>query len=384
MGTYSIATGTASSTSVNNNFGELLPGTIEGVVYVDANNNGLFSAETLLPNVPISLTGIDDQGNSVTANATTSAAGAFSFANLRPGTYSVSETTQPAAYVDGLDTRGNSVPLVGSAGGNDTINSITVLSGQTASGNNFGEVPPSTIQGRVFADGNNDGLANNGDNGLAGITVTLSGTDVFGNPVTDTTSTDTNGNYSFDFLLAGNYVVTEPTQPASYFDGFESRSNVVLPGTIGSDVITGIVLGVGQTSSGNNFAEVPDVMPQGFAYIDANNNGVKDPGEPGLSGVQINLTGVGNDIFGNPIPSRTEFTDGQGFYQFTSIPPGTYTITEVQPAGFQDGQEQNGTPAAASVINDSFVAIPLINTTSGGDYNFGELSPSGSVSVLLM
>ena len=46
-------------------------------------------------------------------------------------------------------------------------------SGQTASQNNFGDVPPSTVSGRVFVDHNNSGTLNGSDSGLGGVTVTL-------------------------------------------------------------------------------------------------------------------------------------------------------------------------------------------------------------------
>ena len=52
---------------------------------------------------------------------------------------------------------------------------------------------------------------------IAGTTVTLTGTDEFGNGVSETTTTDANGNYSFTGLNPSNssgYTVTE-TPPAS-------------------------------------------------------------------------------------------------------------------------------------------------------------------------
>ena len=379
LGTYSIAVGTPSSSSDDNNFGELPPAMLSGSVFVDANNDGLRTGENGIPMVTISLSGIDDQGNSVNRTATTDASGAYQFTDLRPGTYQVEES-QPVSYVDGFETRGNVVPIAGSAGGPDTIGGISLVPGQTAANNNFGELPPGQISGRVFADINNDGLLNGNDSGLAGIALVLNGTDVNGQAVTRMTTTDVDGNYEFNGLVGGTYTVAEPTQPNGYFDGLEARNGVLQPGSIGTDAINGIVLPIGGSIAENRFAEVPVVDPHGFVYIDSNNNGIRDAGEVGIPGVPVELSGFGVDVFGNVVTPQTVFTDQDGFYRFANLSPGQYTITETQPFGFQDGQEENGTPAAQIVNNDQFVGIDLTNQTDGGDYNFGELSPTGRLS----
>ncbi len=180
-------------------------------------------------------------------------------------------------------------------------------------------------------------------------------------------------------LSPGNYTVFEPVQPSGYFDGQEARGNLLLPGSIGTDLIANVALAIGGLATQNNFGEVPEVDPQGYVYIDANSNGVRDPGEFGIGGVSITLTGVGPDVFGNAVNPQTAFSDANGFYQFANLAPGHFTITETQPAGFQDGQEQNSAPPASLVNNDQFVDIDLTNDVFGGDFNFGELSPTGSL-----
>ena len=66
-------------------------------------------------------------------------------------------SAKPAGYLDGYETRGNVTPLPGSSGGPNTIGGIVVGSGQTAGNNNFGDVPPANVSGRVFVDHNNSG-----------------------------------------------------------------------------------------------------------------------------------------------------------------------------------------------------------------------------------
>ncbi len=89
-------------------FGEILPATISGKVFVDANNNGQFDqGEPLLPGVTIYLL---DQSKTHIAVTQTDQNGEYFFTDLKPGTYGTEEV-QPAGYFEGAD-------YVGSVGGN--------------------------------------------------------------------------------------------------------------------------------------------------------------------------------------------------------------------------------------------------------------------------
>jgi len=73
-----------------------LPSSISGFVYEDSGNDGVKGAgEAGIAGVTVKLTGTDDLGNPVSLTTTTAADGSYSFATLRPGTYTVVET-QPA------------------------------------------------------------------------------------------------------------------------------------------------------------------------------------------------------------------------------------------------------------------------------------------------
>jgi hypothetical protein len=66
----------------------------------------------------------------------------------------------------------------------------------------------------------------------------------------------------------------------------------------------------------------------GIKFEDLNANGVRDPGEPGLAGFTITLTPSGGGA------ARTVVTDANGNFLFTDVPPGTFTLSETQRAGF--------------------------------------------------
>jgi len=91
------------------------------------------------------------------------------------------------------------------------------------------QVTTSSIKGTVYRDDNrNDAIDAN--EGMTGVTLTLSGTDVFGNAIANrTTATTAGGAFTFDRLPAGTYQIVE-TQPSGTFDRNETA------GTAGGDV----------------------------------------------------------------------------------------------------------------------------------------------------
>jgi hypothetical protein len=127
----------------------LAPSTIQGLVYVDLDNNGQVDlGERAVPGVTVTLTGIDDVGHAVNRTAQTDINGVYFFLNLRPSNaagYTVTET-QPADLLDGRDTLGtvNGV-LTGSSAVNDAFSAITLPQGGSLAENyNFGERPLTT------------------------------------------------------------------------------------------------------------------------------------------------------------------------------------------------------------------------------------------------
>jgi hypothetical protein len=127
----------------------------------------------------------------------------------------------------------------------------------------------------------------------------------------------------------------------------------------------------------------------GHVYSDADNDGVREPDgneyfvpEYGLEGVVLHLTGT-NDL-GQAV-NMTVTTDANGYYEFTGLRPGTYSITraEMDPStGFYDGQNTVGSAGGTSNESntdpdmngaDSIFDIVLGADVSGVGYDFGML-----------
>ena len=112
------------------------------------------------------------------------------------------------------------------------------------------QIRASSLAGSVFADDNVTETFEAGE-GMAGVLLTLSGTDAFGNAVSFTTTTDTNGAFSFDNLPpsdSSGYTLVE-TQVSTHYDRSETAGT--LGGTVDNatfsddpaqNTISGIVL----------------------------------------------------------------------------------------------------------------------------------------------
>jgi ELWxxDGT repeat protein/VCBS repeat-containing protein len=109
----------------------------------------------------------------------------------------------------------------------------------------------------------------------------------------------------------------------------------------------------------------------GFVYIDANGNGVRDSGEPGLPGALITLTGTQSN--GGASVTRTALSTDNGSYRFDDLPAGTYQIVEDQPEAMLDAADSMSSTIAGVVAgSDQFTNIVLSGAVSRGELNFGE------------
>ena len=166
------------------------------------------------------------------------------------------------------------------------------------------------ISGMVWNDLNGDGTVNDGEPGLEGVTVNLTG------DAEATTMTMADGTYAFDGLSMGSYEVAS-VGPNGWVLTTASPIQVILESdeAIFDDASFGwmeeIVVELGTIS--------------GIVFEDLNGNQVQDDGEMGLEGIMMGLQG-------DAIASTT--TDADGAYMFTDLDIGDYTVKSFGPAGW--------------------------------------------------
>jgi hypothetical protein len=187
------------------------------------------------------------------------------------------------------------------------------------------------ISGLAFADANRNGARDPGERGLAGITVYLdtndNGVQDPGEPATVTSAElfytpafDETGTYSFTHLPTGTFRVREVV-PA------------VLSATPAAARAQLIDLAPGEDRRNANFADVFRANEiHGMVFDDANQNGVRDPGEAGLAGVTVYLD-LNRDNVYQSTESKT-VTAADGTYAFTTdLAPGSYIVRELRHSG---------------------------------------------------
>jgi hypothetical protein len=129
----------AATNGTGYNFGELRPGSLSGHVWDDTpNNDGIRGNDPDEPGIAVSnllLTGTDDLGQKVRLTAVTDSKGAYSFANLRPGTYSISDDV-PVGYSNGKTALGT----LGGTVGPDNFDNITLPTGTSGADYDFGKL----------------------------------------------------------------------------------------------------------------------------------------------------------------------------------------------------------------------------------------------------
>ncbi len=249
---------------------------------------------------------------------------------------------------------------------------------------------PISVAGIVYVDNNLDLTPQAIEQRLAGVRLELFVKSTSGYISTGhTTLTDSQGQYNFGAnlgLLPGTYQVREQ-QPTGYFsvgatpgklDGAASVGQIV---NGNRDWLTEIEIPLGdQHATELDFAEAQPAALSGYVFADSNNNGQRENNEIGLPGVEVRLEAT-NSIA--PQLGLTVTTNALGYYQFTNLVPGTYTVTEtVQPIDYLDGRDAAGRVGSQSrgiAGNDVISSVRLDGNESGIEYNFGEVLP-GSIS----
>jgi serine-aspartate repeat-containing protein C/D/E len=343
-------------------FGELLPVSLCGIVFADRNGDWtLDSNEYPIAGVMVWL--LDEEGQRI-ASTVTDSGGQFCFAGLQPGIYGLEEI-QPAGYFDG------GVAL-GSAGGlirlPDRVENIVLTSGTQARGYLFREWEPASLSGFVYEDDNENGRRDRGERGIPNVRILLLGED--GQPLGIEVVTDSQGAYRFAGLTPNRMYGVQELQPAGYFDGRDSLGDAGGFLEDFRDRMTRIFLHPGQLARDYNFGELRPASLSGLVFADRDGNCLLDPGEKPIPGVTIRLLDSSGFLV------ATTLTDQEGRWHFEHLPPGIYTVEEVQPEGYFDGPECIGNFGGWVEENDRIVGIKLPPGAQGLDYRFIEWEPA--------
>lgn len=295
----------------------------------DADRDGVRdTGEQAVANVRVVL--LDGAGKQV-ASALTDAEGNYTFADLKPGSYSVKFDT--ASLPAGLKF---TTPGVDSAARDDgSTAAVTLASGAHATLAAGLVDDMATIGDRVWEDRNGNGLQDSGEAGIAGVAVQLK--DATGKVIAST-KTDAAGAYAFK-AVAGTYSVAvqaptgwQATKADAGDDAIDSdigASGATAQFTVrAGDKLTTIDAGLYRAASLGN-----------RVWYDCDGDGIQDSGEAGIGGAKVTLL----DADGKALATTT--TDCNGLYQFGNLKPGTYSVQfdkSALPSGYVITQRDAG------------------------------------------
>jgi len=291
--------------SRGNMFGNVIASGFSGMKFEDLNGNGAKdSGEPGLSGWTINLV---KEGTTV-ASHVTATDGTYSFVDVAPGSYTVTEAVRPG-WTQSYPATTGTYP-------------VTLVSGVPGPTNlDFGNFRATGFSGMKFEDLNGNGAKDAGEPGLSGWTIRLmkEGTEV------ESQVTAADGTYSFTSISPGSYTVEEAAQ-AGWTQSYPSTSDSY-PVTLVSGV-------PGPTNL--DFGNYRSTGFSGMKFDDKNGNGAKDSGEQGLSGWTIKLVKDGTEV-------DSTVTAADGTYSFTGISPGSYTVEEAAQSGWTQSYPASGT-----------------------------------------
>lgn len=209
---------------------------------------------------------------------------------------------------------------------------VTVAGGDVT-GTHFGYNAPGMIGDTVWSDANSNGVRDNGEAGISGVTVQLYN-DINGNGVYDagtdtlaaTTTTNGSGWYQFQVNTPGRFFVNVATAPGG--GTLTTPDDEAAAGAQRQVDLLNLDTGWLTADFGYNLSALPDLS--GNVFDDVSGNGIDEgAGEPGMAGVTLDLIRPGADnIFGtaDDLVASTTTTDANGNYVFQDLANGSYRV----------------------------------------------------------
>ncbi|MCC6457746.1 MAG: VWA domain-containing protein [Caldilineaceae bacterium] len=182
-----------------------------------------------------------------------------------------------------------------------------------------------------------------------------------------------------------------PAEPASLATGESitcTATYVITAQDIANGSVTNIATGHAQDPQGNDVASnedtetvTYDALPASLGnkvWIDANNNGIQDADEQGISGVKVDLYRVADaetvSAAATDTPLAVTTTDSEGTYAFTGLAAGTYYAEFVAPQGYAFTKHNVNDNTQDAVDSDPLVPELVVSASDGGvEAEFGGL-----------
>ncbi|HDF8601428.1 TPA: MSCRAMM family adhesin SdrD, partial [Staphylococcus aureus] len=346
---------------------------IGNYVWEDTNKNGIQElGEVGVKGVTV--VAYDNKTNKEVGRTITDEKGGYLIPNLPNGDYRVEFSNLPQGYEVTPSKQGNNEEL-----DSNGVSSVITVNGKDNLSADLGIYKPKYNLGDyVWEDTNKNGIQDQDEKGISGVTVTLK--DESGN-VLKTVTTDADGKYKFTDLDNGNYKV-EFTTPEGYTPTTVTSGSDIEKDSNGLTT-TGVINGADNMTLDSGFYKTPKYNLGNYVWEDTNKDGKQDSTEKGISGVTVTLKNENGEVL------QTTKTDKDGKYQFTGLENGTYKVEFETPSGYtptqvgsgtDEGIDSNGTSTTGVIKdkdNDTIDSGFYKPTYNLGDYVWEDTNKNG-------
>jgi len=306
-----------SETITDLNAGFVQSATLGGVFFYDANDNGLMDElESGFTDGQVRLLSEDGE---IDITQTVGADGSYYFSGVVPTTYTLyyllPEHAEMAKVVNGGNTLENQ-------GLENAVTEVTVKAGKSYTRPLVGAVKLGTFEGYAFTDTNANGVLDDGEPTLRGVTVSLSPRD--GQQSDATAATDENGLFSVTGLRPDDYILSIQLPDDLIFSSDILASSITLDAANAYSSLLSFQTLLNRAD--NAIGAVVPATLQASVWLDENRNGKQDAGESMLSDLEFALY---DEIHQTYVMTARAGADGTAV--FYNVRPSTYTVSFTLP-----------------------------------------------------
>lgn len=320
------------------NAGVVRLGAISGWIWEDRDADRLQgSEEKLMSGVSVHL--MDGAGRNIIRTVQTDEQGRYAFDALKPATYKL-RVDLPEGYVFSGAIADSQLVIESERDGRGYTPAFALLGGVRVENVAFGLLTQGTISGRVWEDSDFDGLMEDGEDGLRGVTVAL--INEHGEQIA-ARQTIRSGEFTFDQLMPGDYSI-RMTLPDGYVPTCEG-------GDSAASLYGEASFAVGSLSMGGVLDHIcvgalKTAAVGGVVWYDQDDDGRRGNNETGMSGVRVRLTMTSGADEGTVYETQTDET---GAYRFEGVMPGGVRLTYTLEDGYAFARRISGVKRVSSV-----------------------------------
>ncbi len=353
----------------NADFGLQGNSSIGDLVWNDMNLDGDQDiGEIGIPNVNVTITWLGPNGNVEYENVYTDANGHYKLEGLPVGQYQVKVANDILSDVP-------------------AFKEVDLAANTYYENADFGFAGLNLVGDYIWHDIDKDGVQEAGEPPLSLVQVKLSWAGLDNDFATTDdnavyyTLTNESGIYNFAGLLDGKYKVDiqENTAPGGMtITTNNANESAVFSLTTAVNPTTGAKTGEERLDFDFGFAGNASIGDT--VWYDINDDGIQNPGEPGIPNVTVTAKWLGRDDTPNTLDDRTYTvqTNSLGIYQFVNMPTGKYQLSVDQTTAPTDLVLTTDTDVSTGSLTDNKHDVTL---TSGQNYVNADFGYSGKSSL---